>query len=61
MILYKADKLLQEISCLEGQFKGPSVNPVEGGLAKQAILVDMARKNPGYVMAFKVALAAGKH
>jgi cytochrome c peroxidase len=38
---------------LEGQSKGPFINPVEGGLANHEILVEMVRKDQEYVKAFK--------
>lgn len=39
---------------LEGQSKGPFINPVEGGLENHAILVEMVRQDPEYVKTFKV-------
>jgi cytochrome c peroxidase len=38
---------------LEGQSKGPFINPVEGGLANHQVLVDMIRKDTDYVTAFQ--------
>ncbi len=38
---------------LEGQSKQPPVNPVEGGLANHDMLVDIVKKDPEYLKAFK--------
>jgi cytochrome c peroxidase len=38
---------------LEGQSKQPAVNPVEGGLADTAAIVEMIRDDPEYVKTFK--------
>lgn len=38
---------------LEGQSKQPPVNPVEGGLTNHEALVEIIRKDPSYVEAFK--------
>lgn len=38
---------------LEGQSKGPPINPVEGGLENHAVLIEMVRQDGDYVQAFK--------
>ncbi len=38
---------------LEGQSKGPFINPVEGGLASHQVLLDKIRANKDYITAFK--------
>ena len=45
---------------LEGQSKGPPINPVEGGLKNHAVLIDMVRDDAEYVQAFKEVFAVDK-
>jgi cytochrome c peroxidase len=46
---------------LEGQSKQPPINPVEGGLANHAVLVEVIRKDPDYVSAFKAVFGVDKN
>jgi len=44
---------------LEGQAKQPPVNPVEGGLADHAPLLEVIRGDPDYVTAFRSVFGVG--
>ncbi len=44
---------------LEGQSKGPPVNPVEGGLENHDVLIEIIRKDPEYVKHFKDVFGVG--
>lgn len=45
---------------LEGQSRGPFVNPVEGGLASHDVLVSLVRKDADYLAAFKDVFGVGQ-
>ncbi len=42
---------------LEGQSKQPPINPVEGGLPDHAPILEVIRKDPGYVQSFRAVFS----